>query len=254
MKKTEEYDYLDLTTDQINIGDMFFVEVENIVSVSLQPLEISHSGKFTYYPHLHRAYDANKFQRTFYKEDEFIKLDNMYKKERRFDDFSAQDIKWDSITLLEYIGNNEFLEYYTNGIIRYENSPQFVDFASIRRKRISINKVEPEKDYITFMEKYNLYLINPLYVENGTLLPTNNKYIQKFFKQGKHQIKLKKIINKMREEAVYYLEEDFNSIKQQDEEFANEENVIRTLKKSAFDTALEGSKIFLEAQGFINEK
>lgn len=231
MKKTEEYSYLNLTTDQMNIGDMFFVEIENIVSVSLNANEHQDIGGRSTYLHLYRAYDVNKFQRTFYKEDEFIKLDNMYRRERRFGDFSAQDIKWDSITLLQYIGNDEFLEYYTNSVIRYENSPKFIKFASVRRKKITIEDVKPEEDYETFYEKYNLYLTNPLYIENGTLLPTDKAYIQEFFKQGKNQIKLKKIINKMREEAIYYLKEEFDDIQKQDERFAYHENEIRTLAK-----------------------
>ena len=35
MKKIEDYNYLNVTTDQMNIGDMFFVEVRNIFGLSL---------------------------------------------------------------------------------------------------------------------------------------------------------------------------------------------------------------------------
>lgn len=182
MKKIEDYNYLNVTTDQMNIGDMFFVEVRNIFGLSLtQDYSFINECEEGYFD-LPIVYDKNTFQHTFFKEkDFFVPLHNLYMDIRYPSKQVAIDIRNKSITLLRYLGNGEFLEYYTDCIIRYENIPVYVNLDDVLQKRVDVTAIKFMDSYVTFMRKYNGYLKKPLYIERGTLLPFNNSELKTKF-------------------------------------------------------------------------
>lgn len=179
------------------------------------------------------VYDKNTFQHTFFKEkDFFVPLHNLYMDIRYPSKQVAIDIRNKSITLLRYLGNGEFLEYYTDCIIRYENIPVYVNLDDVLQKRVDVTAIKFMDSYVTFMRKYNEYLKKPLYIERGTLLPFNNSELKtKFDCQEKNKQKIKEILLKMHKESIYLLEAGLAESNEKEEIYAYDENDSRTLAK-----------------------
>lgn len=202
--------YLNLKPSDLKIGDMFFVTIDNIGGLVLNPeIEVNCDSDKIFWKY---DEELENFQHDFYSCDDFETIG---------EDASMQTIRNNSITLVKYLGNSKFLEYYAGITINY------VDFGN----------EDGYTNFNNFENDYNDYIKNPLYIEYGMLLPVDNiNFRRQFVRQKEQSNAIKNVIYAMHNECIDGLREGLEKIKEQDWIFADIENeaedMIRTFAKT----------------------
>lgn len=198
--------YLHLVLSELKEGDMFFVKLN-----SIQGFNMMHELIVNYELDKYDA-DLENFQHNFSLAEDFKTID---------ENESMQETRDKSITLVKYLGDGKFLEYYTGSIISY----------------IDLENDEPYANFVEFMKEYNEYVKNPLFIRYGLLLPIDNVNLRcQFAKQKKHENYIQNVIYAMCNECIDNLQKGLEKIGEQDRIFADIENeaedMIRTFAKT----------------------
>lgn len=205
---------LELDLNNICAGDIFFVELKNLCGINI-------SSKYASMEEEYKIED-NNFPHSLVIKNEFIELDND-------NTFSArnEEIRTNCLTMVKYLGNGLFLEYFTGITIGYQ------DF----QEEIKVPAWE------NFMWAYNEYIKTPLLIKTGKLMPVTDEVRYKFIdslkidynpftkKQISNIEDIKSTIYLMNSISYTDMEEKRIAITYHDEAFAYSENMIRNLEK-----------------------
>ena len=171
---------------ELQVGDMFFIKIHNIYAMSID-LDTE-------------SYNLTEFELAFSK----INI--------QFKDFEDSHDYYNSITMVKYIGDNKFIEYYTNKIIRKQEMITY-DY----------------NNQFEFLKAYNEYINISLLIADNNLISLLNtedylNYLEQFAIQDVEKIGnlIEGLEIQSKENLTYSLEQ----MKQQDEILAYAENCV----------------------------
>ncbi len=229
--------YIEFGGAQIQVGDVFFVNLKDLLGVKIKSKIIEKNKEYNYSEHASFPHSISTFE-NFESDEEFGTYD--------------EEIRMNTITLVRYIGNGKFLEYFTGLLIGYQDNQNW----RIIHKNIGDTDISTYTDIVTynhyqnwdnFIDAYNQYQQISLLIKDNKFMYVNDARCFQFQNQldikwdNKKQIRTSKMedikhtIELMNSISITNMQEAMNKIIAHDEPFAYAEEMIRTFRKRTLD-------------------
>ena len=194
---------------QLKTNEIYAVKIKDILNVEIANFVVDDEVCFD----TEETYKLDRFQQYFYlSNDIFYNRMKLCNRE-------------EYITILKYIGDGKFIEFYTGKEINADN------FSKDNEKKLNFEKEygkDSIKDYIMFMQKYNKLIESPLYVNK--LMTVDVDVREQIGRQDFERNEIANLINMEYEEVRLNIKEGLEKIKNQDMNYAYSENAIYDFK------------------------
>lgn len=226
--------YIEFGGAQIQVGDVFFINLKDLLGCAIKSKIIEKNKEYDYSEHASFPHSICTFE-NFDCYEEFGVRD--------------EEIRMNTITLVKYLGNGTFLEYFTGLLIGYQDKRK----CQVIHKNIGDTDISTYTDIVTynqyqnwdnFINAYNQYQQTSLLIKDNSFMYLNSNRCFEFQNQlnikwdGEKQIRtskasdIKHTIELMNSISLTNMQEEMNKIIVHDEPFAYADDMIRTFKKS----------------------
>lgn len=182
--------------EKLRVDDLFFIPLDAIYSYEIYPYHMSRNKEYVPGELAHKLF---KYEANDYYDDELCI--NKY-------------------TLVKYLGEGRFAEYYTGLILQ-----------SMNNSRIP-NEIIYD-DYIDYMVMYDSLKHNPLFVDKIKLISSFDSNIRYYFAK-QNASEMRGIIKNLNDLSINNSKKRLRVISNHDEIFAYAEDMILTFEKKEF--------------------
>lgn len=225
--------YIEFGGVEIQVGDVFFVKLKDLLGLAINSKNVEKNEEYDYTEHASFPHSISTF--------------GNFERYEEFNDYDAE-IRKNAITLVKYLGNGIFLEYFTGILIGYQDNQKWricsknwpIDTSIITyTDMMTYNQYQ---DWADFIASYIRYQQISLLIKDNSFMLVNGKRCFDFQNQlgikwdeekRKRTSKKADIIHTielMNSISFTNIKEAMNKIIAHDEPFAYAEDMIRTFK------------------------